>query len=514
MGSDAITGLPYAELTPILDTVLDAVVIIGPDGSVAGWNAVAEATFGWSAGEAIGQSLAELIVPPIHRAAHNAGIARLLAGEPPRVLNRLIEITALTRAGLEIPVELSITTAGASGNRLFVGFLRDISAKKAGEDALRRQAGEAQLMFEIARMAAEADSFEAALKEVLEAICKLSGWSVGHAFLVPPEDQQRLISTSIWYEDAPGVAEPLRAATGAVEFGPHVGLPGAILASGDPQWVADTDQAGNFPRASVGFKGAFGFPLKVGGRIIAILEFFARSPTPPDPARLLTVRAVGEQMGRVFERRQREDRERLLLHELSHRVKNLLTVIQAIATQTFRKTASYEEGLAAFTGRLQALAHSQELLLASNWTEVSLRQLLQTAIAGSGNSLDRFDLQGAEIKVSGNHCVPIALAVHELCTNSVKYGALSAPAGSVKISWSADAERRNLGFEWRETGGPRVERPTHRGFGSTLLVSNLASALGGEVRTDFQPEGLIFTVKAPLSAVNRLPSEDSAPGPV
>jgi PAS domain S-box-containing protein len=493
----------FPELTPILDTVLDAVVIIELNGRVVGWNGVAEETFGWSAHAAVGQPLADLIVPPQHREAHNAGLARLLAGEQPRVLNRRIELTALTAAGTEIPIELSITTTRTADGPLFIGFLRDISNKRAAEQALRRQASEAQLMFDIARMAAEADSFEGALEEVLAAICRLSGWSVGHAFVVPDGDPPRLVSTSIWYEDEPGAAEPMRAATQAIEFAPGVGLPGTILVRGEPLWIADADRHANFPRASSGFRGAFGFPLKAGARIIAILEFFARTPTPPDAERLLTVRTLGEQVGRVFERRRREDRERLLLHELNHRVKNLLMVIQAIASQTFRSAASQEEGLSAFSGRLQALAKAQDLMLAANWTEVSLRDLLETALGGSGHALDRFKIEGPELKVLPSRSVPIALAAHELCTNSVKYGALSLPDGLVEITWSVDEGRHNVTLEWREVGGPPVSAPTRQGFGSKLLVTNLARELGGEVSADYRPEGLVFRVHAPLSDVNR-----------
>lgn len=495
----------YAELTPILDTVLDAVVVIGLDGIVVAWNSVAESIFGWFASEAIGKSLAELIVPPAHRGAHNGGIARLLTGAAPRVLNRLIEITALTADGREIPVELSITTSHTADGPLFIGFLRDITAKKAAEEALRRQASEAQLMFDVARMASAAESFEDALHDVLAAICQISRWSVGHAFLVTQGDPARLVSTSVWYEDKPGEAGPLRAATERIEFGIHVGLPGMILASGEPLWVADIIKEGNFPRASLGFRGAFGFPLKSRGRTIAILEFFAHTPTPPDDYHLLTVRILGEQMGRIFERRQREERERILLHELNHRVKNQFTVIQAIAMQTFRKASSLEEGLKAFTGRLQALAQAQNLMLASDWTAVELRKLIETAITGSGNTLDSFEISGPDLKVSANHSVAISLAVHELCTNSVKYGALSALEGTVQIFWTVDDGRQHVDFEWREEGGPAVSAPTRKGFGSTLLVSNLTHTLGADVLIDYPREGLIFRVHAPLPGVNEEP---------
>ena len=125
-------------LAPVLDTVLDAVVVIDSAGRVAGWNGCAEATFGWSHEEAVGRMLGDLIVPPAHRDAHAAGLLRMLEGAAPRVLNRRIEITALRRSGEEFPVELSITTAPTGRGTVFVGFLRDITEQKRAADALHR----------------------------------------------------------------------------------------------------------------------------------------------------------------------------------------------------------------------------------------------------------------------------------------------------------------------------------------------------------------------------------------
>jgi PAS domain S-box-containing protein len=504
MESHSVAGPRHpTDLTPILDTVLDAVVVMSPNGMVVAWNDVAEKTFGWPASDAVGKPLVDLIVPPLHRSAHNEGITRLLAGGAPRVLNRRIEISALTRGGDEIPVELSITTAPTEEGRLFVGFLRDVSAERAAAVALQRQAREARLMFDVARLIADADTLEEAVAEVLAAICNVSGWGLGHAFLVLEGDPARLVSTGIWHEDVPGASEPMRTATEALEFTAEVGIPGRVLARGEPVWVADSKTDSTFIRANSGFRGAFAFPLKAGGRTIAVLEFFSRSPAAPDEERLLTVRILGEQLGRLFERRRREDRERLLSREMNHRMKNLLAVVQALAMQTFKKAASAEEGLAAFSGRLGALAVAQDLMLEDSEAEVDLGELLQAAVIGSGNSLDAFKIEGPPVQVTPDRCGPVTLAIHELCTNSVKYGALSRPQGTVSVRWSVDEGRDHVHFEWRELGGPVPEPSARRGFGSTLLTSNLSQSLGAQVDLDFQPGGLVFTVKAPLSEINR-----------
>jgi PAS domain S-box-containing protein len=155
----------HPSLAPILNTVLDAVVVMTSEGRVVGWNGTAEQVFGWSSAEATDQLLVDLIVPPQHRAAHQAGLSRLASGGEARVLNRLIEISALCRDGKEIPIELSITTAPSGLHTVFVGFIRDITQRRAAEARTAQQALEARLMFEIAQLAAESDSFEEALQK-------------------------------------------------------------------------------------------------------------------------------------------------------------------------------------------------------------------------------------------------------------------------------------------------------------------------------------------------------------
>lgn len=487
-------------LAPVLDTVLDAVVVMDTAGRVAGWNGVAEQTFGWTREEAIGRLLGDLIVPPVHRAAHAAGLLRLLEGAPPRVLNRRIEITGLRRSGEEIPIELSITSAPTAGGMVFIGFLRDITAQVRAADALRRQSQEAQLLFDVAQMASEAESFEAALEDVLGAICTLSGWGVGHAFVVPASDPDTLVSTPIWVETEPGGADAIRAKTESLTFRPGYGLPGVILASGEPLWIADTNASENFPRWKLGFRGAFGFPLKCDGVTIAVLEFFARSPVAPDPELLLTVRALGEQVGRVFERRRREDREKLLVNELNHRIKNMLAVVQAIASQTFRGADTSREALAAFNGRLRAIADAQDMLFAANDQDLGLREVIENAISGTGSALDRFTIKGKNFGFSSARAVPVTLAIHELCTNSIKYGALSVPAGRIVIDWHADPSKQRFALEWREYGGPPVKPPTRQGFGTRLIERGLSTELGGEVSIHYPTEGLICRFTAPLAA--------------
>lgn len=491
----------------MLDTALDAVVLMTREGIVAGWNERAERTFGWTRGEAVGRLMADLIIPEQHREAHCSGLARYNETSEERVLGRRIEITALDRTGREFPVELSITLAGRPEEALFLGFLRDISDRREAEARLRRQAMETELLFNVTRIAAETPSFEEALRACLKAICELTGWPAGHALVVRPGTTE-LVSTSVWHEEVPGVAALLAARTREMRFTPGMGLPGLILESGEPAWISDPENDPAFLRKGLGLAAAFGFPIKSEGRTVAVLEFFSRNASQPDPDLMLTVRTLGEQVGRVLERRRTEEHLRLLVNELNHRVKNSLAVVQSIAAQTLRGE-DMEGARRAFENRLAALAAAHDLLTSQNWQSASLRQVIEKAGLGCGASPERMTVIGPELRVQPKTAVSIAMAVHELCTNAVKYGALSNDDGRVRVEWSVDASgmESRLRLVWQEEGGPPVEAPTRRGFGTRMIERALAAELGGTARIDFLPEGISCTVEAPLPPAQAAPSD-------
>ncbi|GAO38904.1 putative two-component histidine kinase [Sphingomonas changbaiensis NBRC 104936] len=484
-------------LQPVLETALDAVVAMAPDGTVAAWNAVAEQVFGWTEAEVLGRPLADLIIPQQHREAHRAGLERYNRTGRETILNRRIEITAVDRAGREFPVELSITTA--PDRLLFIGFLRDITARREAEARLQRQAREAQLLFEVASLATSTNSFEDALRACLNAICDLTGWPLGHALLLIGTE---LVSMSVWHDDTKGAADALREATEQIRFTSGVGLPGMVLAAGEPIWIADAAEASQFPRKGLGLGAAFGFPLKSEGRIIAVLEFFTYDRVRPDPELMLVVRTLGEQVGRVLERKRTEDHQELLLHELNHRVKNMLSIVQSVAMQTF-KGAAPREAIRTFETRLGALAAAHDLLIAENWEAASLQEIVSKAGLGCGADRDRIRTEGPELRLHARAAVSLSLALHELCTNAVKYGALSTEGGRIHIAWHIVHDGTRLCLVWQEQGGPAVQPPQARGFGSRMIERALAAELGGKVELHFLPEGLRCVIEAPLPAEDR-----------
>jgi PAS domain S-box-containing protein len=502
MAAAAIPPLRIDAIRPVLDTALDAVIVMTHDGLVAGWNDVAEELFGWTAEEAGGRLMADLIIPERYREPHAEGLDRYNRTREERVLNRRIEISAVRRDGSEFPIELSITTApvGDGESPVFIGFLRDISRRRAAEERLRRQAEETRLLFEVTSVASAGDSFEDVLRICLEAICRLTGWPVGHALVMKPQGAAELVSTDVWHEAAPGDAAEVRAATARTRFTAGTGLPGMILQTGEPVWIPDAGANPNFHRKGVGVEAAFGFPIKGGGRILAVLEFFANTAAPPDPDLLLTVRTLGEQVGRVIERKRTDSHQRLLVNELNHRVKNTLAIVQSIAAQTLKGEDVPPRVRRAFESRLAALAAAHDLLTTENWETASLRQVILKAGLGCGAGEGRMSAEGPDVRLQPKTAVSVAMAIHELCTNAVKYGALSTESGTAEVRWTIEGgdDARRLTLVWREQGGPPVTPPAQRGFGTRLIERGLAADLGGTARIDFHPEGVVCTVEAPL----------------
>lgn len=203
-----------------------------------------------------------------------------------------------------------------------------------------------------------------------------------------------------------------------------------------------------------------------------------------------------------------EEHRKLLIGELNHRVKNTLAIVQGIAQQTFRKDVSSEKARLAFEGRLAALAGAHNLLTREHWDKASLHILAAEALQARGINQGRVRLAGPPVVLRPKQAVTIAMALHELCTNAVKYGALSNETGTVTVEWDlAGGSRPRLSLVWREAGGPPVDPPKQRGFGSRLIERALAYELDGEVTLDFCPEGVVCMIKDVLTGTGEVSPE-------
>ena len=202
----------------------------------------------------------------------------------------------------------------------------------------------------------------------------------------------------------------------------------------------------------------------------------------------------------ITERKTADARQRLLVNELNHRVKNSLATVQAIAAQSLRGPDVPREARERFTERLIALARANDVLVAETWAGASLAALA-AEMAGPHGQAERFIIAGPEVHLGPQAATAVALGLHELATNAAKYGALSTPLGQVELTWTVDGEpdARCFRMTWRESGGPRVTEPGPPGFGSRLIERGLASELQADVKLDYAPTGLVFSLSAPLS---------------
>lgn len=202
----------------------------------------------------------------------------------------------------------------------------------------------------------------------------------------------------------------------------------------------------------------------------------------------------------MTERRLADEHRQILVGELNHRVKNTLAVVQSIASQTFGSAASMQEARVAFGSRLMNLAKAHDVLTRESWAGANLADIVADTVEPHAGGQSRFRIEGPRLQLTPSAALAMSMALHELSTNAAKYGALSTEAGRVEIFWrvEGDGEARRLALRWRESGGPTVVKPTRKGFGSRLIGRALAAELGGKVRVDYKPSGVVCTIVAPM----------------
>ncbi|MGF1619178.1 MAG: PAS domain S-box protein [Rhodomicrobiaceae bacterium] len=203
----------------------------------------------------------------------------------------------------------------------------------------------------------------------------------------------------------------------------------------------------------------------------------------------------------ITERRQAEEQRTLLINELNHRVKNTLATVQAIAAQTLRGAEADPSMRERLEARLLALSNAHNILTEESWEGAEIRQIVSRALEPHAYP-ERLRIDGPDFRLSPKAAVAIAMGIHELATNAVKYGAFSNETGRVELNWRVKAgDVPELELCWRETGGPAVVQPTRRGFGSRLIERNLVHDLDGSARIDYASDGVVCHVTCPLAAV-------------
>lgn len=198
----------------------------------------------------------------------------------------------------------------------------------------------------------------------------------------------------------------------------------------------------------------------------------------------------------ITDRRKNEKQMRLVMRELTHRSKNLLAVVQAMARQTASRSDDLESFVASFSARLQAMAASHDLLVSHSWYGAEIEELVRAHLAQTVDpTSSQVRLAGAQLRVTADAAQNLGLALHELTTNAAKYGALSVDDGYVDVRWSREGEE--VALIWQEFDGPRVAEPQRKGFGRMLLERSVGASLNGSVTLTFEPEGLKCIIRFP-----------------
>jgi PAS domain S-box-containing protein len=216
---------------------------------------------------------------------------------------------------------------------------------------------------------------------------------------------------------------------------------------------------------------------------------------------LYAVRVVED----ITERRQADKRQKLLIDELNHRVKNTLTTVQSLAWQAARPGVPPQVAQARFQERLLALSRTHNLLNETHWEGASLRTILETELGPYATAAERVRLDGPEVHLASRPAVVLGMAFHELTTNAAKYGALSAPPGRVQVDWTIHEAGGDtiLTIDWCEFGGPVLEAEPSPGFGSRLLQQTITRELAGQLDIRYEREGLCCTIAIPLGAAGQ-----------
>jgi two-component sensor histidine kinase len=194
--------------------------------------------------------------------------------------------------------------------------------------------------------------------------------------------------------------------------------------------------------------------------------------------------------------------QRLILEELHHRVKNTLAIVLGITNQSLRTAVDMQHAREAIASRISALGRVHDLLLRTSWDGAMLPELLKSAVEPfETRGGEQFLIQSTAIRINPKAALPLVMTINELCTNATKHGALSTPAGCVKIATEVNENSGTFHFTWVEFGGPPVREPTRRSFGMWLIEKGFAEQFSGSARIQFEPGGVVWEIDVPLAAI-------------
>jgi two-component sensor histidine kinase len=285
---------------------------------------------------------------------------------------------------------------------------------------------------------------------------------------------------------------------------PHVATCAQALYWGEPVTSNDLSHDPRFAEewlqlcAEHGIRSCHSQPIRSAeGATLGTFTLCYREPRAPDRFDRKLIDTCAELVGLILARRRIQERHELIVGELEHRIKNVLSTVGALAHVSFTEGVALSDSRAAFDGRLVALANAQSMMLAVDGMDLE-RLLIRMLKPYAG---ERIEIAGPLLRLTPEATSSLGMAIHELATNAVKYGALSTDHGRVKVHWDVALDplgQSDLTLRWVESDGPPVKPALSRGFGMRAVERLLANAIEGQAKFDFAADGLRCTITAPL----------------
>ena len=447
--SDAARHDSERQLAAIVTSSQAAIVSTTLDGAITSWNAAAERLYGYAAKEMLGQSVRRLL-PAKRQNDETAMLARVAAGET----TAQFEATRLHKNGSTVEVSVTVSPIHDRDGKVvgLSGIARDITASKQAEEALRDRLSEIEAIYNNTPVGLALLDRDLRYIRINAALAEMNG--------VPAADH---IGRVVW-----DVVPAMRDASE-----PHIHH---VLQTGD---LVRHEVSGESPKPP------------------GIIRHWDKTFYPlrrPDGS----IVAIGVMVEEITQRKRAEELQSLLMREINHRTKNMLSVVLSIARQTAASDTA--EFIKHFSARIQALSANQDLLIKSDWRGVDLEDLVRAQLAHFVDLIGtRISVDGPQLRLAAAAAQSIGIALHELATNAGKYGALSGERGRVEIDWRLNGEEFTVG--WAERDGPYVEAPKRHGFGSTVISMVAKASVDGDVELDYAPTGLIWRLKCPADKV-------------
>jgi PAS domain S-box-containing protein len=502
----------FRHYSAIVESSNDAIISKDLNGIIQTWNRAAERMFGYAAEEIVGKSILTIIPEERHH-EENLILGKIRAGE------RLEHYETVRQHKNGTLIDLSLTVSPVKDeNGQIVGaskIARDISEKKRNERLLALQRQRLEILNRVAVEISRDLNLERIVQTATDLATEVTGAEFGSFFYNVEDDKGE------WYmlyalSGVPRSAfEKFPMPRNTAVFGPTFKGEGVVRSDDirqDPRYGKNAPYYG-MPEGHLPVVSYLAVPVtSSGGEVHGGLFFGHSRPGVFTEDTEALVSAIAAQAAvamdnahlhraaqtEIEERKRAEAGRELLLQEIKHRVKNTLATVQAMAAQTFREAPPTERR--AFVERLQALAEAHDLLIQKNWVPANVQETIERAVAPFRDGREeRVAASGPAVELPPNKALLVAMFLHELGTNAVKYGALSQFSGKVDLCWRQERgpDRPLLVLEWRESGGPPVAPPARQGFG-TRMIERALKGEGGAAQFDFLSSGLACTMRIAL----------------